>query len=247
MRSSGCIINDMWDKDIDKNVIRSQDRPLASGKISQIGAFIFLAAHLVPSLWVLSQLPIYSIIAGLAIMPVVIFYPYMKRITHFPQLCLGFAFNSGVIVGLAASTGTINPYIAVPLYSAGILWTLIYDTIYAHMDKLDDINIKVKSTAIYFGKNTKLILFFLNIIMMTLFYMAIFNFQKNRNKNKAKLSKSTIFFLSTATLFQIYMIYAVKLNSPTSCLKYFKANAYFGMIIFATCVSSNIYSNKKLK
>jgi 4-hydroxybenzoate polyprenyltransferase len=230
MRSSGCIINDMWDKDIDSKVIRSQDRPLASNKITYKQALLFLSAHLGLSLCILLQLPIYSIVAGLGIMPIVCIYPYMKRVTNFPQFFLGLAFNSGVIVGLASITGILPIDIAIPLYSAGILWTLVYDTIYAHMDKNDDIKINIKSTAIFFGDNTKVYLCVFIILMMALFYIAI---------NKKKNSSISNILLLSGLIFQLNSIYKVNLSSPISCLRYFKLNNYFGLIIFLACVFSN--------
>jgi 4-hydroxybenzoate polyprenyltransferase len=242
MRSSGCIINDMWDKDIDKKVIRSQNRPLASGKISIKGASIFLSGHLTLSLGILLQLPMNSIIMGLGIMPIVCIYPYMKRVTNFPQFFLGLAFNSGVMVGMTSFTGVVNLPVLIPLYSAGILWTLIYDTIYAHMDKLDDKNINVKSTALYFGDQTKLVISIFTIIMMTFFYISIKNYKKNKKTNI--LTNSA---LVLATVFQFYSIYRVNLNSPISCLKHFKLSSYFGLLIFISTICANIDEEKDNK
>jgi len=238
MRSSGCIINDMWDKNIDSKVIRSANRPLANNKLTYKQASIFLSAHLAVSLWILLQLPLNSIYAGLGIMPIVCIYPYMKRVTHFPQFFLGLAFNSGIIVGLASITGVIPFEIAVPLYSAGILWTLIYDTIYAHMDKSDDIKISVKSTAIFFGDNSKIYFGLFTILMMYLFYLAIYYSKKKSNNKNKNVTNVTYGLLGLGTLFQFYSIYQVDLNSPLSCLKHFKANSWFGMIIFMACLCS---------
>ena len=240
MRSSGCIINDMWDKDLDKKVTRCQGRPLASEKITFKEASFFLAGHLALSLGILLQLHKYSIISGLGIMPIVCIYPYMKRVTNFPQFFLGLAFNSGVIVGIPSITGIINLPVLIPLYSAGILWTIIYDTIYAHMDKFDDAKINVKSTALYFNENTKFILSVLTVFMILLFYIALRN-----SSDKNEVNKNSKFLLILAAAFQFYSLYCVNLNSPMSCLKNFKANSYFGLIIFLATLCSNKNNNKK--
>ena len=236
MRSSGCIINDMWDKDIDSKVIRSKDRPLANNKITYKQASIFLSGHLAISLWILLQLPLNSIVAGLGVMPIVCIYPYMKRVTYFPQFFLGLAFNSGIIVGLASISGVIPIDVAIPLYSAGIIWTLIYDTVYAHMDKEDDKKIDVKSTAIYFGDKSKYYFVIFTIIMMYLFHIAIRNSNKDGKLSRYRLV--TYGLLVIGFLFQLNSIYKVNFKSPLSCLKHFKANSWFGLIIFLACFAS---------
>lgn len=265
MRSSGCIINDMWDKNIDKLVERSKERPLAAGYISIKEASSFLALHLALSLGILLQLPYYSIIAGLGIMPIVCIYPYMKRITYLPQLFLGLSFNSGVIVGYPAFSGIFDIGIVLPFYFAGILWTLIYDTIYAHMDKWDDKKINVKSTALYFGEKTKMILYFLNFLMFVLFYIGLDHYCKKNDTNSQDLLKKEntnsiiqpnldvkeisivlknevfnfdkgLLCLGLGFFYQLYLIKNVNLNEPFSCLKVFKRNNLFGLIIFAGCL-----------
>jgi 4-hydroxybenzoate polyprenyltransferase len=181
MRSAGCIINDMWDRNIDKLVERSKTRPLAAGHLSMKEAAGFLAIHLALSLVILLKLPTYSILAGLSIVPIIVIYPFMKRVTYFPQLILGLAFNSGIIVGYAALEGLVNYDIMIPFYIAGVLWTLIYDTIYAHMDKFDDAKINVKSTALYFGNNTRRVLYFLNLLMVLSFFIGLNRYKKRHD------------------------------------------------------------------
>ena len=188
MRSAGCIINDMWDRNIDKMVERSKNRPLAAGFLSMKEASGFLGIHLALSLAILLQLPVNSIIAGLGIMPIVVIYPFMKRVTNVPQVVLGTAFNSGVLVGYAAFETIIYPEIIIPIYLGGIFWTVIYDTIYAHMDKLDDAKINVKSTALYFGQRTKFFLHLINFIMFLCFLFGFIYYEKQyiSDKNKYK-------------------------------------------------------------
>jgi len=154
MRGAGCTINDMWDKNIDKAVERTRDRPITSGKVTMFDALVFLGAQLGVGLLVLLQLNWYSVLLGAASMGLVVTYPVMKRFTYYPQFVLGLAFNWGALLGWSAITGSCNWSVVLPLYVAGISWTMIYDTIYAHQDKYDDVIIGMKSTAIKFGDQT---------------------------------------------------------------------------------------------
>ena len=264
MRSSGCIINDMWDRDIDKFVERSKTRPLASGDLTMNQAAVFLSVHLVLSLGILIKLPYYSIFAGLGIMPIVCIYPFMKRVTYFPQVFLGAAFNSGIIVGYPVLINTMHPGLILPFYVAGIFWTLIYDTIYAHMDKTDDIKINVKSTALFFKEKTKKVLYILNFFMILAFILGIRKYRENRNEIQEKDDKDEIndydikyFYelkisfsdciILLAGLYQIYLIKGVNLNDPMSCLKCFKKNSYFGLLILAGIIAVYFEEEKKRK
>ena len=154
MRGAGCIINDLWDRDLDKKVERTASRPIASGVISIEDALIFLTILLLLGLFILIMLPWTTIILGFLSLPLIIAYPYMKRITWWPQAFLGITFNFGALMGWSAVTGTL-PFEAVLLYVACFFWTLGYDTIYAHQDKEDDIRVGIKSTALLFGENSQ--------------------------------------------------------------------------------------------
>ncbi|KII95320.1 hypothetical protein PLICRDRAFT_210192 [Plicaturopsis crispa FD-325 SS-3] len=158
MRGAGCTINDMWDKNLDKAVARTKERPLARGDITQRQALGFLAAQLSVGLGVLLQLNWYSILLGASSLSLVTIYPFMKRITHWPQAVLGLAFNWGALLGWSAVAGAVNWSVCLPLYAGGVCWTLVYDSIYAHQDKSDDVNVGIKSTALLFGENTRPIL-----------------------------------------------------------------------------------------
>ncbi|KOC66330.1 4-hydroxybenzoate polyprenyltransferase, mitochondrial [Habropoda laboriosa] len=158
MRGAGCIINDMWDQDIDGMVARTKDRPLVTGEISPLQSLIFLGSQLTLGLLILLQLNLYSIILGASSLVLVILYPVMKRVTYWPQLILGMTFNWGALLGWSAVHGSCNWSVCLPLYTAGICWTLLYDTIYAHQDKVDDVILGVKSTALKFGDKTKIYL-----------------------------------------------------------------------------------------
>ncbi|KAJ7047509.1 para-hydroxybenzoate-polyprenyltransferase, partial [Mycena alexandri] len=158
MRGAGCTINDMWDKNLDKAVARTKERPLARGDITHGQALTFLAAQLSAGLAVLVQLNWYSIFLGAASLSVVVIYPLMKRITHWPQAVLGIAFNWGALLGWSAVAGTVDWSVCLPLYASGVTWTLVYDSIYAHQDKKDDIGVGIRSTALLFGERTRPIL-----------------------------------------------------------------------------------------
>ncbi|HEY8963793.1 MAG TPA: 4-hydroxybenzoate octaprenyltransferase [Alphaproteobacteria bacterium] len=154
MRSAGCIINDLWDRDLDSRVERTSVRPLVTGAITRLEAAFLLFALLVTGLCILLTLPLASIYLGFFSMLFVVAYPLMKRFTWWPQLFLGFTFNFGALIGWAATQGRLEPP-ALFLYAAGIFWTLGYDTIYAHQDKDDDALVGVKSTARLFGDQSK--------------------------------------------------------------------------------------------
>ncbi|KAJ1947514.1 Para-hydroxybenzoate--polyprenyltransferase, mitochondrial precursor (PHB:polyprenyltransferase), partial [Linderina pennispora] len=172
MRGAGCTINDMWDVKFDKMVERTRIRPIASGLISRPKAFVFLGAQLSVALGVLVQLNPYTIAFTLGSMPLVIIYPFMKRITYWPQFVLGLAFNWGALVGWTAITGGMDWAVTLPLYAAGVSWTLVYDTIYGHQDKRDDVVAGVKSTSLLFGDSTRPILTGFSATTMSLISLA---------------------------------------------------------------------------
>lgn len=154
MRAAGCVVNDLWDKDLDAQVERTKMRPLASGEISRKEAFIFLFALLLPSFLILLCLGKVAIILGFLALPLVGAYPYMKRVTWWPQAFLGLTFNWGALMGFAAVEGRVG-IAALLLYAGGFFWTMAYDTIYAHQDIADDIAVGIKSTARLFGEKSK--------------------------------------------------------------------------------------------
>ena len=155
MRGAGCTINDLWDRDIDARVARTRTRPLASGAVTPRQALLFLAAQLSVGLFILLQLNPMTIAVGALALLLVIPYPLMKRITYWPQLFLGLTFNWGTLVGWTAVTGSLD-WPAAALYIGGVFWTLGYDTIYAHLDKADDVKVGVKSTALRLGAASRL-------------------------------------------------------------------------------------------
>lgn len=153
MRGAGCTYNDIVDRDFDAKVARTALRPIPAGEVSVKQAMIFLGIQLLIGFIVLIQLNTMTIALGVASILLVVTYPFMKRITYWPQAWLGLTFNWGALMGWTAVTGSIG-WPAVALYAAGFFWTLGYDTIYAHQDKEDDALIGVKSTALALGNQT---------------------------------------------------------------------------------------------
>ncbi len=153
MRAAGCVVNDLWDRDIDRMVARTAARPLASGVLRPRQALAFLAVLLLAGLMILLQLNRLAQALGAASLPLVALYPLAKRVTWWPQLMMGFTFGFGAPLGYAAAAGRIDWAWAV-LYGAAILWDLGFDTIYAHQDREDDALVGVRSTARLFGERT---------------------------------------------------------------------------------------------
>ena len=154
MRGAGCVINDMWDRDLDRQVERTRGRPLASGAVSMTQALVFLGILLILGLLILLQMKPLGIVLGLMSMVPVILYPLAKRVTDYPQAVLGLTFNFGALIGWAAVSEQFQ-WPMVLLYLGCIAWTFGYDTVYAHQDKTDDAIVGVRSTALKFGDNSK--------------------------------------------------------------------------------------------
>ncbi|KAM4808764.1 4-hydroxybenzoate polyprenyltransferase, mitochondrial isoform 1-T1 [Rhinophrynus dorsalis] len=165
MRGAGCTINDMWDRDFDRKVERTACRPIASGDISQFQSLLFLGGQLSLALCVLLCLNYYSIALGVASLSLVVTYPLMKRITYWPQLVLGLTFNWGALLGWSAMKGSCDWSVCLPLYLSGIMWTLIYDTIYAHQIYTLDINSTEDCWKKFTANRTVGFLLFLGILL----------------------------------------------------------------------------------
>jgi len=154
MRAAGCVINDLWDLNLDKGVERTAVRPLAAGTVTPLRALFFLALLLFAGFVILLQMPPVTVLLGVMAVPLVAVYPLMKRITWWPQAFLGLTFNFSALMGWSAVTGVV----ALPalfLYIAGVFWTLGYDTIYAHQDREDDLRMGIKSSALKLGVRSK--------------------------------------------------------------------------------------------
>ena len=222
MRSAGCIVNDIFDKDFDKKVLRTKNRPIASGRITVNVAIIYSCILCLLALLVLLNFNYFTIILALGSMPLAFTYPLMKRLTYWPQLFLGITFNYGLILGWTAVYGKID-FIPLIFYIGAIFWTLGYDTIYGYQDIKDDEIIGLKSTSIKFKNKAKqfLITCYLVLILILIIIGYMMSF-----------SKYYYFFLIIP--FIHLFIYQIKIfdhNSPENCLKAFKSNNLFGLIV----------------
>ncbi|MEM9440746.1 MAG: 4-hydroxybenzoate octaprenyltransferase [Pseudomonadota bacterium] len=227
MRGAGCTVNDMTDRDLDAKVERTKKRPLASGRLTMNQAIIFLGAQLIVGLVVLLQLNVNAIIVGLASVPLVLIYPWMKRVTWWPQLFLGMTFKWGALVGWTAATGSLG-WPAVVLYLAGICWTLGYDTIYAHQDKADDAMIGVKSTARRFGKATPVWLW--GFYGLSLLLIAVAG---------TMVEMRWFFYVGLVPVAGhfVWQIVTLDIDDPENCLLRFRSNRDVGLlVVFAILV-----------
>ena len=231
MRSAGCIINDIVDKDFDAKVARTKTRPIASGKISvRLGLFYSALLCLIAFL-VLIQFNMYTIILAMCSMPLAFSYPFMKRFTYWPQLFLGITFNYGLVLGWTAINEnlTIIPLI---FYFGAIFWTLGYDTIYGYQDLKDDEIIGVKSTSIKFKNNPKIFL----LVCYSIFLISLFYVGNNMNF-------SYIYFYGLVLIFLhlfIFQILKLNIQNEKKCLNIFKSNNFLGFLVFTNILLGKI-------
>ena len=231
MRSAGCIINDISDRNFDKKVERTKFRPIASGKISIKLALFYASTLCLLALLILINFNFFTIVLAICSIPLAFTYPLIKRFTYWPQLYLGITFNYGIILGWTS----INPEIDIkPLifYFGAIFWTLGYDTIYGFQDIKDDEIIGVKSTSILFKNNSKM---FLNIVffLFVVFYLTMGFLMK---------FNLAFFILSIIPISHLFLYQIKKFDplNPEICLSTFKSNNLFGLIIFANLLIGKI-------
>lgn len=230
MRSAGCIINDFADRKVDGFVKRTLNRPLVTGRVTIIEAFIlFLILILAAFLLVLLLNPFTIVLAFVGALLTVV-YPFLKRCTHLPQLGLGLAFAWGVPMAFAAQTNTL-PFGCWILFLAAITWPVIYDTMYAMTDRDDDIKIGVKSSAILFGNKDRIIIGLLQVFFISILVWV------------GSLFRLNLFYYSslaiTALLF-VYQQFLIKDREPSQCFKAFLNNHWIGLIIYVGIVMSFI-------
>eukprot|EP00092_Neocalanus_flemingeri_P059090 GFUD01070540.1.p1 GENE.GFUD01070540.1~~GFUD01070540.1.p1 ORF type:complete len:408 (+),score=104.08 GFUD01070540.1:56-1279(+) len=236
MRGAGCTINDMWDRDIDKAVERTRDRPITSGQVTLFDALVFLGGQLGLGLLILLELNWYSVLLGAASMGLVVTYPVMKRFTYYPQFVLGLAFNWGALLGWSALSGTCNWSVVLPLYAAGISWTMIYDTIYAHQDKYDDVIIGMKSTAIKFGDQTPVCLScFATTMVLCLLYCGW------------TTGQTFPFYLSLLGVggHLAHQIVTLDINNRDDCASKFVSNRWVGLGVFLGILAGTLVKEKE--
>ncbi len=225
MRSAGCIVNDLWDRNLDGRVARTANRPLASGALSVKQAVALLAVLLGLSLLILLQLHLVAILLGVVSVAFVATYPAMKRLTYWPQIFLGLTFNFGALMGWAAMEGRVS-LAALVLYIAGIFWTLAYDTIYAYQDREDDAMVGIKSTALLFGDKGP--------FMVNVFYGVAFGLFLL----VGLLSSASIWFYALTFFAAVRFYLALKSWQPqdaADCLKLFKKNIILGFFLALAC------------
>jgi 4-hydroxybenzoate polyprenyltransferase len=226
MRGAGCTWNDIVDRDIDARVERTRSRPIPSGQVGVPQAAAFLIALALVGLLVLVQFNAFAILTGIASLAIVAVYPFMKRITYWPQVVLGLAFSWGALMGWAARFGTLD-WAALVLYLASISWVIGYDTIYAHQDREDDALIGVKSTALLFGDRTKPMLSVFFALAVILLGVAGY------------LAGAGIAFALGLAAFALHLAWQVKrldIGDPDLCLAIFKSNRDAGLILVAALI-----------
>ena len=231
MRSAGCIVNDIMDKEFDAKVSRTKNRPIASGNISIKLAIIYSLILCFFAFLILLNFNLFTIILALGSMPLAFTYPLMKRLTYWPQLFLGITFNYGLILGWTAVKGEIS-YVPIMFYLGAIFWTLGYDTIYGYQDLKDDEIIGLKSTSIKFKNSAKKFLFICYSLFLVFFCIGGYNM----NFNYTFYSLLIIPFIHL----YFYQIKIFNLNDPSSCLKAFKSNNIFGLLIFSIILISKL-------
>lgn len=235
MRGAGCTVNDMADRRFDAAVERTRHRPLASGTLRMRDAVAFLFAQLAVGLAVLLALAAYGgamvLVTGFASVPLIVAYPFMKRITWWPQAFLGITFSWGALMGWVVATGELVPP-AWLLYAAGIAWTLGYDTVYAHQDKADDLLVGVRSSALRLGNATPAALWAFYAATVALLAAA-----------GAAAGMGSMFYLGliAVTGALARQVVGIRLDDPADCLRRFRANRGVGLLVLLAVVAGKLW------
>ena len=224
MRSAGCIVNDVLDREFDKKVFRTKNRPIASEKISVKLGILYTLILCFLAFLVLLNFNLFTIILALGSMPLAFTYPLIKRYTYWPQLFLGITFNYGLILGWTAINGQLD-YLPIIFYIGAIFWTLGYDTIYGYQDIKDDEIIGLKSTAIKFKSNPYIFL----TLCYSILLLSILSMGYLMNLNK--------FFYLFLVFISVHLFYfqikKLNIKDPNKCLQIFKSNNFLGLLIFS--------------
>jgi 4-hydroxybenzoate polyprenyltransferase len=222
MRGAGCTWNDLVDRNLDRLVERTRSRPIPSGQVTVVQAAAFMAAQALIGLVVLLEFNTFTIVTGLVSLVVVVVYPFMKRVTYWPQIGLGLAFSWGALMGWPAAFAELG-WPALVLYAGSICWVIGYDTIYAHQDREDDLLIGIKSTALLFGENTRSMLACFYAAAAALIAAAGF------------MAGGRLIFAIGAIAFAAHLAWQtarLNIDDPAHCLVLFKSNRDAGLILF---------------
>jgi len=232
MRAAGCAYNDYVDRDYDARSERGASRPIPAGQVTPAEALAFAATCSLCGLLVLLQFNSFTIKLGAASLLLVAIYPFMKRFTYWPQLILGLAFNWGALVGWSAVMGSVG-LPALLLYAGSVLWTIGYDTIYAHQDREDDLMLGLRSTAIRFGENTMTWVGSFYAAAIVLWLLAGF-----------LAGTHLIFFMAVvlASLQMAWQVTTLDTTDPANCLRRFRSNRDVGLVIFFGLVADLVIS-----
>jgi len=227
MRGAGCTWNDLVDRDLDTKVERTRSRPIPSKQVTVVQATAFMVAQALVGLLVLIQFNRFTVFTGLASLLVVAIYPFMKRITYWPQIVLGLAFSYGALMGWPAAFGRLD-WPAIVLYAGSISWVIGYDTIYAHQDREDDALIGVKSTALLFGERTAPMLaaFYAGAVVLI--------------GAAGLMAGGGLIFMLGLIAFAAHLAWQVMrldINDSANCLKVFRSNRDAGFILFAAMIA----------
>ncbi len=230
MRGAGCTYNDIVDRDYDARVARTRNRPIPSGQVTVAQAVAFLLVLGAIGAGILLTFNTFAVWLGIASLGLIAVYPFMKRITYWPQAFLGLTFNWGALLGWTAATGSLG-VVPIALYAAGVFWTLGYDTIYAHQDKEDDALIGVKSTALKFGASSR--------PWIAGFYGATIVLLAAAG---ALAGSGWPFYagLALAALHLSWQTWRVDFDQPESCLAAFRTNKWLGWIIFLAIIAGQV-------
>jgi 4-hydroxybenzoate polyprenyltransferase len=230
MRSAGCVINDYADREIDPRVNRTKDRPIAAGRVSADEAMLLFMALCFSAFILVLTMNTFTILLSLGGVLLAGIYPFMKRYTHMPQIVLGMAFGWAVPMAFAAQTNSV-PKIAWLIYVVTVLWAVIYDTMYAMADRMDDLKIGVKSTAILFGDADRVIIGILQAMMLFALYLI---------GEQAQLGESYMVAIAIAAALMIYHQYLIRYRQPALCISAFLNNNWLGAAVFIGIVASYI-------
>jgi 4-hydroxybenzoate polyprenyltransferase len=231
MRGAGCTWNDLVDRNLDGLVERTRSRPIPSGQVTVAQATAFMAAQALIGFLVLIAFNRFTVITGLVSLLVVVIYPFMKRVTYWPQIFLGLAFSWGALMGWPAAFGRLD-WPAFVLYAGSISWVIGYDTIYAHQDREDDLLIGIKSTALLFGENTRPILAAFYSGAVVLIGIA------------GLMAGGKLIFVLGLIAFAAHLTWQVvrlDINDSAHCLKLFKSNRDAGLILFAAMLLEAVF------